>query len=206
MATSFYFDHHYNRTEQNLIEDLTIEAIKLNGIDVVYIPRDSIDRDRLLGEDELARFEEKYLIEMYLETVNSFQGPGDMMAKFGLQIKDTADFIVSKRRFEEVITTLSRPREGDLIYFPLSKGLFEINFTEHENPFYNIGKLHSYKLTCELFTFNNEEFNTGIDVLDRIEIDHSNEKVLEINDNSDIQDAAQNEIVDYSEKNPFGEW
>lgn len=206
MATNFYFDHHYNGTEQNLIEDLTIETIKLHGIDMVYIPRGSESRDEILGEDELARYAEKYLIEMYLETVDGFTGDGDLMAKFGFQIKDSADFVLSKRRFKEVIPTLDRPREGDLVYLPLSKGLFEINFVDHENPFYNLGKLHTYKLTVELFTYNNEEFDTGLTDIDRIETDNSNEEILKINDNADIQEESVESVIDYSESNPFGEW
>ena len=206
MATNFYFDSYYHRPEQNLIEDLTIEAIKMYGLDMIYIPLDSQTRDDVLGEDVLARFEEKYMIEMYLDTNEGFGGPGDIMAKFGFQIKDTADFVVSRRRFNEIVTILKRPREGDLLYFPLSKALFEINFVDHENPFYNLGKLHTYKLTCELFTFNNQEFDTGVAEIDRISTDHSNDVIIDINDNTEIQDESIEEVIDYDEKNPFGSW
>lgn len=207
MAISHYFNNNYNKTEQNLIEDLTIEAIKIHGIDVVYIPRNSVTRDDLLGEDSIAKFDSEYTIEMYLETVDGFEGQGDFLSKFGLQIKDTADFVVSKKRFEQVLdgSGLGRPREGDLIFFPLSKGLFEINFVEHENPFYNLGKLHTYKLTCELFTYSQEEFDTGIPEIDRVEDDQSNINILGINDNDTI-DTEKDTVMDYSEDNPFGNW
>lgn len=203
MATNFYFEQHYNRPEQDLLEDLTIESIKMHGIDLVYIPRESIDRDVVLGEDQLARFEEKYIIEMYLVTVDGFQGDGDLMAKFGFQIKDSAEFAVSRRRFQEVIGKV-RPNEGDLLYYPISKGLFEINFVDHENPFYNLGKLHTFGLTVELFTYNNETFDTGLTDIDRIEDDHSNDVMIEINDNTEIQEEAVERVVDYDESNPFG--
>lgn len=204
MAVNLYFDHNYNNSEKNLIEDLTVEAIKMHGIDVVYIPRTSISRDEILGEDILARFEQQYMVEMYLDSVDGFEGQGDLMAKFGLQIKDTASFVVSKRRFEEVMVGIIRPLEGDLIYYPLSRGLFEINFVEHENPFYNLGKLHTYKLSCELFTYNNEEFDTGHVDIDRVETDHSNEAILNINDNELIETEATDDVMDYDESNPFG--
>jgi hypothetical protein len=206
MAVNLYFDHNYNKSEQSLIEDLTIEAIKMHGMDVVYIPRSSISRDDILGEDIIAKFENSEMIEMYLETVDGFENQGDLLAKFGLQIKDNATFVVSKKRYEEVMIGSSRPYEGDLIYFPLSSSLFEINFVEHENPFYNLGKLHTYKLTCELFTYNNEEFNTGHVDIDRVEDDHSNDVILSINDNDIMEQEATNTVVDYTESNPFGEF
>jgi len=172
---------------------------------VVYIPRTSVSRDEILGEDTIAKFENQYIIEMYLETVDGFEGQGDLLAKFGLQIKDTADFVVSKKRFREVMVGMQRPLEGDLLYFPLSRSIFEINFVEHENPFYNLGKLHTFKLSCELFTYNNEEFNTGSVDIDRVETDHSNESLITINDNEQIE-TESNDIFDFDEDSPFGEF
>lgn len=207
MAVNLYFDHNYNHTEQNLIEDLTIEAIKQRGVDVVYIPRTSVTRDDILGEDSLAKFENQFMIEMYLETIDGFEGQGDILSKFGLQIKDTADLVVSKKRFREIMLPLGikRPLEGDLIYFPISKSIFEVNFVEHENPFYNLGKLHTFKLTVELFTYNNEKFDTGSVDIDRIEDDYSSENILTINDNEVIEDE-KTDVVDFNETSPFGEF
>lgn len=194
MATNFYFDHYQNRTEQNLYEDLTIESIKMYGIDLIYIPRNIIERDDIFGEDIVTKFSANHMIEMYVETVDGFEGGQDVLAKFGLQIVDQATFIVAKRRFNEVISHLKRPAEGDLIYFPLSNTLFEINHVEHENPFYQVGKLFSYKLTVEAFTYSHEEFDTGLDNIDQINDDRSVENELTRGDNEVIQTEA-NEIL-----------
>jgi hypothetical protein len=202
MPTNNYFEHHTSFMEQNLIEDLTIEAIKMFGIDVVYIPRESMSRDGIFGEDIVAKFEDKYLIEMYLESVNGFEGQGDLLSKFGLQVKDTCSFIVSKRRFEETCWDITTPKEGDLIYFPLSKGLFEINFVEHENPFYQLGKLHTYQLQCELFTYSHEEFNTGYKQIDKIEKVYDDQ--IDLADNQEIS-VESDQTLDFNESNPFGE-
>tara|TARA_Y100000034_G_scaffold132853_1_gene196842 strand:- start:145 stop:1038 length:894 start_codon:yes stop_codon:yes gene_type:complete len=161
-------------TENNLIDDLTIESIQIYGHDMVYIPRVTVDRDTLFGEDILSKFTEANTIEMYIDTVDGFQGEGDFISKFGLEIRDSIDLVVSRKRFEEVLghdEKITRPREGDLIYFPLSKGLFEIKFVEHENPFYQLGRLYVYKLSCELFTYSQEEIDTGYDDVDVLEDD-----------------------------------
>ena len=158
--------------ENNLIDELTIESIQIYGHDMVYIPRVTVDRDNLFGEDILSKFTEANTIEMYIDTVDGFQGEGDFISKFGLEIRDSIDLVVSKKRFEEVLghdENITRPREGDLIYFPFSKGLFEIKFVEHENPFYQLGRLYVYKLSCELFVYSQEEIDTGYDAIDVLE-------------------------------------
>lgn len=205
MATNFYFDHYTNRIEQTLIEDLTIEAIKMYGIDIIYLPRDTISRDDLFGEDIVTRFSDNYLLEMYLEEVDGFGGEGDLLSKFGVQIKETATFVVAKRRFEETLPGKERPLEGDLLYFPLSQSLFEVNYVEHENPFYNLGKQHTYKLKCELFTFSQEQFNTGVAVIDDIAALNSDVVLTNEADNNLIQQETQT-TLDFSEDNPFGEF
>ena len=172
MATNSYFRRNIP-SEHRLVEDLTVEAIKIHGLDMIYIPRQAINRDELFGEDLIARFSKPYSIEMYLESVDGFEGEGDFMSRFGLQIRDSVNLVVAKKRFEMVISradsTITRPREGDIIYFPLSGGMFEIKFVEHENPFYQLGKLFTYKLSCELFAYNQEEFNTGDTNIDKTE-------------------------------------
>lgn len=221
MATNFYFDHFQNRTEQNLIEDLTIEAIKMYGVDMIYMPRDTIERDDIFGEDIISKFDANYMLEMYVETVDGFEGGQDVLAKFGLQIVDQATFVVSKRRFEETVFGKVRPMEGDLIYFPLSNSIFEVNHVEHENPFYQLGKLHTYKLTVELFTYSHEKFDTGFDEIDRVNDDRDAGSEVERGDNIDIQIEAD-EVLDKSPRdteypntshdhgfnpdNPFGEF
>ena len=172
MATNSYFRRNIP-SEHRLIEDLTVETIKVNGLDMIYIPRTAVNRDSLFGEDLIAKFQDNYSIEMYLESVDGFEGEVDFMSRFGLQIRDSVNLVVAKKRFEMVVSradaTVTRPREGDIIYFPLSGGVFEIKFVEHENPFYQLGKLFTYKLSCELFTYNQEEFNTGDDLIDSTE-------------------------------------
>jgi hypothetical protein len=213
MATNFYLDHYQNKSEQNLIEDLTIESIKFHGMDVIYIPRETFERDNIFGEDIRTKFGSNYMIEMYFESVDGFEGDGDFLSAFGMQIKDTASVVVSKRRFQEVVYGKTRPMEGDLIYLPLSNGLFEINYVEHENPFYQLGKLYTYKLTIELFTHSNEEFDTGQPNIDSIMIDHGLGKEIDPADNKDIQIEAdeiviesgnpKEEFLNFNELDPF---
>jgi len=165
MATNPYFNFKSTSSEQNLMEDLTIESIKTMGMDVLYLPREYVKKDLLFGEDVLSQFERTYEIEMYLQSVDGFQGEGDILAKYGLEIKDKVELVVARRRFmDEVgnLETIPRPREGDLIYFPLGKYLFEINFVEHENPFYQLGKNQTYLIQAELFTYSLEKFQTGV--------------------------------------------
>lgn len=163
MAINPYFKS--QREEQNVIEDLTIESIKIHGQNMVYMPRTLINEDTLFGEDTRSAFNNGYEIEMYVSSVDGFEGEGDLISRFGLQINDTMKLVVSKKRFESEVTTrqttILRPREGDLIYFPLSGFVFEITFVEDENPFYQLGKLYTYELTCETFKFSKETFNTG---------------------------------------------
>lgn len=168
MATNSYFAR--QPSEQNVIEDLTIETIKIHGFDMVYIPRTLVNEDELFGEDTISKFTEGNQIEMYIESVDGFEGEGDFISKFGLQIKDSVSLILSQKRFDETMGhKLTRPNEGDLIYFPLTQGLFEIKFVEHENPFYQLGKLYTYKLSCELFTYSQEQIDTGFSDVDSLE-------------------------------------
>jgi hypothetical protein len=152
--------------EQNLVEDLTVEAIKIYGQEMYYIPRQMVTRDDLFGESQYSRFTNFKMIEMYMDTTTAFEG-GDTFTKFGFEIRDSVKFTVSKKRFKRE-TGMDRPLEGDLLYLPISKGLFEVKFVEHENPFYQLGKLYSYQLTCELFQYSEEDFNTGVPELDAI--------------------------------------
>lgn len=165
MATNPHFSR-YSEPEQELIEDLTIESIKMYGHDMVYIVRETVNEDEIFGEDITNNFTDGREVEMFIESVDGFEGDGDFISKFGLDIRDSMSLVVSKKRWEEVfvgtaVTGATRPREGDLIYFPLSKGLFEITFVEHENPFYQLGKNYTYKMNCELFRYSGEDITTG---------------------------------------------
>jgi len=170
MATNPYFSR-YSDPEQNLIEDLTIESIKMYGHDMIYIVRETVSEDTLFGEDTDNDFSDGREIEMFIETVDGFEGDGDFISKFGLDVRDSMSLVVSKKRWEETyagtaVTGATRPREGDLIYFPLSKGLFEVTFVEHENPFYQLGKNYTYKMNCELFRYSGEDITTGFTDID----------------------------------------
>jgi hypothetical protein len=136
------------------------------GRDVYYIPRTLNDQDVIFGEDATSSFNSAYLIDMYHEDSQAFGGEGDIIGKFGIDVKDRASFRVARRTFMQEVTKrnsfIDRPREGDLIYYPLSGSLFEITFVEHENPLYQLGQLYSFVLFVETFAYNNEDFATGI--------------------------------------------
>ena len=161
MATNLYFNNTSSHAEQELINSLTSEVIQLHGMDVFYIPRDLVKEDLLLDEDVLSKFSVAYEIEMYIKSTEGFGGEGDLVSKFGLDVRDEVIFTVHKDRFE-LATEKSKPLEGDLIYLPMSKGLFEIKFVEHEQPFYQAGKNYSFDLTCELFQYGEEQFEKGL--------------------------------------------
>jgi len=163
MATNPYINTTSVVTEQRLIEDLTVELIQGVGQDCFYVPRKYFHIDKIFGEDPSSSFEKIYTIEMYIQSYKGFDGT-DVITQFGLEIKDKISLLMARRRFRDEVTaidkTITRPREGDLIYFPLSKSLFEINFVEHENPLYPLGKLYSYQITAELFTYSYEKIQT----------------------------------------------
>jgi hypothetical protein len=165
------------KSEQRLYEDLIIESLKIYGMDVYYLPREIVKEDKLFGEDVLSKFDENYMIEMYLGTYDGFEGDGTLFTKFGVRISDEATFIVSRRRWEDLVSSSynlvssDRPNEGDLIYFPLTKGLFQIKFVEHEIPFWQLGNVPTYQLRAELIEYSQERLETGIDEIDSISED-----------------------------------
>jgi len=178
-TTNLYFNNYGNFQEQSLIEDLIIESIKIYGIECFYLPRTMVSEDNLFGEDELSKFDNAYPIEMYIKSVDGFEGDGDFLSKFGLEIRDEMMLTVSQRRFGEEIqisdTTESagRPVEGDLIYLPLNGKIFEVKFVEHESIFYQMGSLQTYDLRCELFEYSHEIIDTGISEIDIVEDTYS---------------------------------
>ena len=172
MATNLYFQNTTSHAEQELINSLTSEVIQIHGLDVFYIPRTLVKEDVLLGEDVLSKFSTAYEIEMYLKTTEAFGGEGDLVSKFGLDVRDEVIFTVHKDRFE-LATDMAKPLEGDLVFLPISKGLFEIKFVEHEQPFYQAGKNYSFDITCELYQYSEEQLETGIADIDNIEREQS---------------------------------
>jgi len=179
MAVNRYFNQTAFAPEQDLVQDLIDESIQIYGHDVHYIPRDTVNMDTFLGEDPLTAFTTTYPIEMYLKTLESFQGQSEFISKFGLHIEDQATFIVSRRRFNSAVvdavdsadTVISRPREADLIYIEMTadnRYLFEIKFVEDKERLFQLGKLYTYELRCELMNFTNEKVNTNVDDIDEV--------------------------------------
>ena len=173
-TTNVYFSQG-TRNEQYLIEDLIIESLKIYGQEVFYIPRTLVSKDEILGEDRLSRFTSSYPIEMYFENVDSLDGQGAFIQKFGMMLEQSATLVVSRRRWDQLVGQYDktiipiRPCEGDLIYFPLTKSMFEIKFVKHQDPFYQLGKLYVYKLQVELFQYASERIDTGVKEIDAFE-------------------------------------
>lgn len=193
MPRSVYHTHG-TKNEQLFHEDLVVEALHQYGQNFYYIPRTLIAKDEILGEDRLSKFKHAYSIEMYLENVDGFDGQGAFIQKFGLMMEQSATLVVARRRWDQLVGRFgrtiipNRPCEGDLIYFPLTDGLFEIKFVTHQDPFYQIGKLFVYKLQVELFQYASERMETGIKEIDDFES-------LKTYDTSIIQNGIVSKIL-----------
>lgn len=165
------------RPEQNLYEDLIIESIKIYGQDLYYMPRDLVNVDPVFREDPVSKFNSNYLLEMYVDNIDGFDGEGDLFTKFGVEIRDQVTFTVSKRRWQQTVMrydneiTGTRPFEGDLVFTPFSKKLFQIMHVEHEQPFYQLNNLPVFKLQCELFEYNDEDIDVSNDDITQLEVD-----------------------------------
>ncbi len=176
MPTNVFFNNFQASQEQLLIEDLVIESIKIYGHDVYYCPRTLVNKDEIYGEDTISSYNTQYMVEMYIKNVMGFQGEGDFMSKFNLQIRDQMTLTIARRTFFDEIAnveSLDRPQEGDLIYFPLNKKIFVVKFVEHEAIFYQLGALQTYDLVCELWEYSNEVLNTGIEDIDKLQKQYS---------------------------------
>lgn len=173
MPVSVYFNNQGASREQILLEDMVIESIRNHGIDIYYMPRTSQSiLDSLFGDDPVKYYDKAYKVDMYLETFNDYGGQQEFFSKFGLQIEKTARVAIARRTFERYIPTSTRtlPKEGDLVYLPAQKKLFEIRFVERERNFFQLGKFqpYMYVLSMETFKYNGEFINTGIDEIDYI--------------------------------------
>jgi len=179
MALNSYFTQG-TAGEQGLVQDLVDEQIKMFGKNVYYIPRTLVKEDSVFGEDTLSKFEGAFEVEVYLEDAGGFRGDGDIFSKFGVRIQDQVTFIVSRRRFTQAVDDNAqlivegRPNEGDLIHFPLAGKTFEIQYVEHENPFFQLGKQYVWGLRCELFEYSDEDINTGIEEVDVLQTNFAN--------------------------------
>ena len=244
MPTNVYFDTG-TTSEQRLYENLIIEQLRAFGHDVYYLPRKLVNEDTLFGEDRLSSFNDAYQIEMYLDNIEGFEGQKEMMTRFGLDMQDEATWVVSKRRFEQLISTdqnlivTTRPNEGDLIYFPLAKKLFEISFVDQDDPFYQIANLPVFKMRCRPFEYSSEVMDTGVSDIDGIQTSESldalgyqivletatesgtnnlitedgafivqedyNIDIIDTSSDSEYFETQGDSILDFTERNPFGE-
>ncbi len=180
MPRNVYFSQGTS-SEQNLYEDITIEALRIYGHEAYYIPRKIVNEDKIFNEDQLSSFGSAYMIESYVANTDGYEGEGDLLTKFGLEIRDQITLVIANRRWEQLIgrhiasdqsldrNVVRRPMEGDLIYLPFVKGLFEIQFVEQEDPFYQLQNLPTFQLKCELFEYGGEDIDTGVDAIDTYE-------------------------------------
>jgi hypothetical protein len=222
MATNVFFRNYNNFNEQQLIDDLVIESIRMYGVDLEFLPRTAGSIDNILNEDDTPLYNRVFKFEAYVKNVEGFEGEGDFLSKFGLQIRDQVTFTVAVRTFERYVTKDEpqqlRPFEGDLIYFPLNGKIFKIMHVEHESVFYQMGSLQTYDLKCELMEYSNERIQTGYEHIDNVFKDivttiggTANVASLEALANTDpIADNFYFEkdadgIIDFSEIDPFSE-
>ena len=222
MATNTFFNNYAQVQEQTLIDDLIIESIKIYGVDIIYISRAIKGRDTIFNEDDFPEYNETFEFEAYVKSMEGFEGEGDFLSKFGLEIRDTLTLTVANRTFERHVTRevvdLVRPREGDLIYFPINEKMFEIKYVEHESIFYQMGKTQIYDMQCELLEYSNQRFNTGRTNIDDYFAAYNTDIIVDANnatlsalaatdDNSmnlDFEIEADG-IIDFSEVDPFSE-
>lgn len=223
MATNAYFRNYDNFNEQNLIDDLVIESIQVYGIDIDYISGEfNKNTDAIFNENDTPLYDEMYEFEVYVKNVDGFEGEGDFMSRFGLEIRDTVTFAVAIRTFERYVTRKDaekvRPKENDIIWMPLNQKMYRITYVEHESVFYQSGALQVYDMKCELMEYSNERFDTG-----RYEIDHYFDDITTVttgdnavttltqlantdptSQNFDFESTAD-DILDFSEIDPFSE-
>jgi hypothetical protein len=203
MPTNVYFDTG-TTSEQRLYEDLVIEQLKIYGQDVYYLPRKLANKDTIFGEDPASSFDDSYIIEMYVNNTDGFMGEEEIIKKFGLELRDDIKFTVSKLRWETLISNNSdlqnttRPNEGDLVYFPTTKAFFEIQFVEHEQPFYQQSALPVYNLSCTKWEYASERLDTGIATIDATEDALST-------DTMNFQFTLENEVGSFVLESDIGE-
>lgn len=210
--------HPSTYSNQNLvIESLITEAIRIYACDFFYMPRKLVAEDKLFGEDRLSQFENAYPIPMYMENSDGgFEGQQAFASKFGLQMEQSATLTVARREWDRLVgrygeTILpKRPAEGDLIYFPMTTGLFEINFVQHQSPFYQAGQLYVYQLNVELFRYSSEKLitnNEDIDVFESLKshdatVNPSADTGASFGDNDKFKAEAPDHF--FNPGNPFG--
>lgn len=237
MTRNAFFNQYSTSTEQNLLEDLIIEGIQIYGFDVSYLPRVSLNTDSIYTQYTSSAFVDAIPVEMYVKNVLGFAGEGDFVSRFGLEIRDQVTFTIAKKRFDVEVAnasfvntyssanvlvsnsnytdeaiTISRPREGDVLYFPLSNTFFEIKYVENEEVFYPLGKLQTFDLRCETMEYSGQIFATGNTKLDgymsglSLGVESGNTSSGANNVPGAINFNIQQEfdsIVDFTENDPF---
>ena len=212
MPVNQYFNTINFAPEQNLLENLVVESIQIHGQDFIYVPRAIVKEDTIFNEDVLSEFTETHSVEMHIETAEGFEGEGDLLSKFGLEVRDQIVTICSVSRFTEITSRL-KPLVGDLIYHPISDAVFEIKFVEDEQPFYQLGKNYVYKITSELFVYSHENISTGV-----VEIDNNFTISSSVAADDSIDNVADSDtglvpldtttvdgVIDFTTGNPFSE-
>jgi hypothetical protein len=172
MATNFFFNNFKSAQEQDLLESLVVESIKIYGEDMYYVPRNVNNLDQLYTADDQSSYTQAFMVELYIKSVDGFGGDGNFMSKFGLEIRDQVVFSIAQRTFNREIgmyIPLTRPREGDIVFFPLNNKCFQIKYVNKFEMFYQLGALQTWELTCELFEYSDELFNTGIPEIDALQ-------------------------------------
>lgn len=211
MATNRFFNRVKQNTEQNLFEDMVVEMIQINGVDVLYIPREIFEVDPVLKEPKATVFKRSFPIEAYMPDAAQFGGEQNIMSKFGFRIDQTTEFVMSKKRFAELGTGRIRPREGDLIflgdpdkpYASFVNTMFEINQVWYNNPDWQFGKHFTYRIVCSTWTGSYEKFQTGVTGLDQFNL--SNQAEIDAASNNQIIGQKQDLLV-FDTNNPFGEY
>lgn len=215
MATNQFFNFFEQNMEQGLFDDLVVESVRMYGHDMKYLPRDINTEDKILTEPVIQTFSKALDIEMYIKSWDSFEGEGQLLSKFGLEIRDQMTLIMTKRSFAEFIqptTGKERPWEGDCIYIPLLGVVYQIKYVDTSYNFYTLGKLYSWQIVCELLEFNNEQFVTGIPEIDNLnppfehfdDPDYDLDSYDKTSQNTEIQNESD-QIVDWTESSPFGD-
>lgn len=200
MSTNVFFNNFASSQEQTLIEDLTIESIRVYGHDVWYCPRTIEAKDDIYGEDTISTYNTSYFVEMYIKSFDSYEGDGTFLSKFNLEIRDQMRFQIAMRTFNNEVgayENIDRPQEGDLIYSPMMKRIFVVMYVSDKPIFYQMGALQMYELTCEVFEYSSERLNTGVPEIDAIEDKYSfNEGSFGVltNDGSLISDESGEDI------------
>lgn len=220
MTVNAYFNNFNQKSEQALVESLLIEQVQARGFDAKYIPRDRLGDDYLMGEAPISEFKEFYTVEMYIESMENFNGDGDMFAKFGIMFTDKTELYVVASRFKTELAPagFDSPREGDLIYIPFSNSLFEINKAKYDQEYYQTGVNFGFRLMCNLFEYSHELVDTGIPEVDSLNITHERIPVdgnyddAEVNptgffaqDGDAMEKEAWTEFRTFDPNNPFGE-